>query len=124
LVGCNIEQLQKASNDPIQCSIVGTSVTLSNQKAYDPTTLTTGFNIKLSSVRNPNAGTYPGIRVFILETPTHASEYCPDLGAMTFTTAPNILYMPYLNSKSPNTRDQSEYQMDLLTSQSATFTSL
>lgn len=71
--------------------------------------MTSGFHIILTSVRNPNAGTYGGIRVFILKSPTHAQEYCPSLGPMVFVVAPNILFMPYLNSASSHTREFSNY---------------
>lgn len=124
LVGCKIPKLQKANNDPIQCQTDGYSVTLTNQNNYDPTKITDGFTIILSSVRNPNKGTYKGIRVYILSTPTHAQEYCPSLGSMTFIAAPSILYMPYFNVGSPNTREFPDYKFDLLTSASSAFTSI
>ena len=44
-----------------------------------------------------------------MPTPNHASEYCPSLGPMTFTPAPSILMMPYLESKSSDTRTFTDY---------------
>lgn len=123
LVACNIPALQKSSNDPIQCVVQGYSVVLSNFAAYQPSG--SGFVVLLSSVRNPNAGTYTsGFRVFIMSTAASTQEFVANLGSMTFIAAPAILYMPYLNCTSPNTRVYADYQFDLVASYATSFTQL
>jgi len=113
-INCQAPSLVISSSIPIQCVVSERTVNITKTNGWDATN-TAGFTVSISGIVNPNrlpavTGT---IAVFILTSETVVSEYTLTIGALSFTTAPQILDVQAFSSSSVLTRVLGNYAFTL-----------